>query len=499
MSQIGVFIPCHGADGADCVKQSTEAAHCYTGLRVVKLRDRTGPSVAERLAAVEDRLRTVETDEIVTKRLNALEEHLRDHQTRIGDLEDGDPAPVRPEPGSAEEPTPEQIEAYTWESPDWRRDREDDNKEMGHAFWHEKNGGHLVYPRYRGALEAVAAAEGVTPAEMRARILGARCPRCDSPDPKRHREVDGEPNVVICPQPFHGAPATADPDRLAKVAFAANGAVGWERMPHLHDHYRAIAAAVAEACDRERDALLARAEKAERELAKWVQEACDVGAALKPYRAPLTAAFVSRADDIRSLVADWQKRGEELEAVDAALMNWRPAVKSLAERVVGLLASNDGRAVEIARLREVIRGLESRSTPKPTAPEAPRNRRTDPQPGDWFVDLSGCVRAVTDHSNGRITFTSSDDSEPRIHDQHGWTRMVEVHGMRPMAPSEIAAFKANATRPTSTPSEAEMAAELREAGWHQGQASGQWYLRPSSEPHTTADAHAAMRAAKGAK
>lgn len=331
-------------------------------------------------------------------------------------------------PTATAEPTPEQIEAYLRGSADWSRDE-------GAREWTHVRGWHLLDPP--GAADEtvtfVAAAESVTPAEMRARILAAS-------------SVTAE-----------------DPDRLAKVAFAANGAVGWERMSHLHDHYRTIAVAVAEACNRERDALLARAEKAERELANipaelsmlrgiddrmmsmgrsydWLREhAREIGDAIKPCGMPGT----SLAAQVRSLVADWQKRGEELEALRADLAAMHSHVESAHRN-----GRNEERADVVAMLDE--QEVYARKHERPSA--------------DAY--LHARVRIANGEHVGAAKVTATTD----------------------------------ATRPTATPSEAAMAAELRRDGWRHTERWG--WVAPgdgNTTIWTTATAHAAMRAAKGAK
>lgn len=159
--------------------------------RVARLRDRTGPSVAARLA---DRVAVLEAQN--TDRCHDINEHhanigvleiaiaeLRTEHAalvvRVGELEML-PAPVRPEPGSvAEDPTPEQIEAYLRGSAEWSR-RDDGLSGPSSYYWH--GGARGVWLGGSDCFAVIAKHEGVTPAEMRERILAASSGTAEDPD-----------------------------------------------------------------------------------------------------------------------------------------------------------------------------------------------------------------------------------------------------------------------------------------------------------------------------
>ncbi len=67
-----------------------------------------------------------------------------------------------------------------------------------------------------------------------------------------------------------------------------------------------------------------------------------------------------------------------------------------------------------------------------------------------------------------------------------------------MTPAEVQAFQRDGTRPTAAPSEAEMAAELDVAGWMEA-VTGWADTNGDARDLSLSAAHAAMRAAKGAR
>jgi hypothetical protein len=299
---------------------------------------------------------------------------------------------VRPEPGSVAEPTPEQIEAYLRGSAEW---------------WPYDEGEGWIYRRTwfaTDSVDAVARAEKRTHAEMRARILAAS-----------------------------GA-APADPDRLAKVAHIASlraqdmrETIPWS--PAERAVCRAIAAAVAEACAQDRAELLARAEKAERELTDLRADLASLSAemglppGMRPAEGELTRLFGrgQRAEDMR--------RGFEI-------------------------------AVEHVRDGELYHS-------------------------DAATALRDAISELPDGTRPTATLTDAEMAAERY---------APVKS-RVMTPEEIAAY-----RGTEPPTEAEMAAELRREGWRHTQRWG--WVAPgdgNTTIWTTNEAHAAMRAAKGAR
>lgn len=549
MARIGIWIPCEGRHVARSVAK--ELRHSFEEVHVIRLRDRTGPSVGERLAALESALgesvcvgcgksRTEHADDAVGSdcAFPTVAEHMehltREHAAlvvRVSDLEG---------PRLAVEPI-----AHV---PEW--------------------GGDMM------------------------------------PSAIEFAPVRPEPGSVA-----------EDPDRLAKAAeptddelFAKAQAI-WNVTGGLDKSLRAIARALYdlgrecggrewEAMRTDRAALLARAEKAEWELAKWVQEACDVGEALAPYRVAPTAAFLSRAGDIRDLVGDWQKRGEGIAARKADLATFAARMEKQAAEIAALRdrraedmrrgftiavssigiygtlhmaeqaidaaiaelpkaaavpdgetrdqpnkATSDMITAEIdaeidnlyaerakaraasvpwdnARLRslqeEVARRVLSRNDGET------RDPLTDPREGDWFVDGDdGCVTEITGSDDSGISLRRlcpfGSVTTVRGAYRVRWFDLCAEHRTRPMTPAEVEAFKRDGTRPSApTPivhvpvesagangarlSEAEMAAELYENGWYRSSAG--WARRGSESDgytYSTNHAHAAMRAAKGAK
>jgi hypothetical protein len=132
------------------------------------------------------------------------------------------------------------------------------------------------------------------------------------------------------------------------------------------------------------------------------------------------------------------------------------------------------------------------------APNATRDPLTDPRAGDWFVDADSQVREVLGLEGHGVAFTINGGSTTTM-SVANFVRNRRDWGARAMTPAEVEAFKANGTRPAAM-SEAEMAAELREAGWRHTERWG--WVAPgdgNTTIWTTATAHAAMRAAKGAR
>ena len=311
---------------------------------VLRLRDRTGPSVAERLVLLEARVASLAHDNTDRchdvnehhERLAALEaligepvcvgcggtvgqhhapdgggcsgwfptvrEHLARIETehraavyRISDMErlPGGPLSDCPDCGSVyqprcakhggdvasppatTEPTPEQIEAYLRGSGNWER------VTGGWIFGHAEIDGTPTFAQ-------VCAVESRTTAEMRARILGA-------------------------------SSGAADPDRLAKVATDDDLLDLFERSEYASGDTRAARRALydlgREHGTQDRAARRARAEKAEREtspIAKIHERLVnDCVSAIQPY---IRAGFGEGdlAGLVRCVVADWQKRGDEI-------------------------------------------------------------------------------------------------------------------------------------------------------------------------------------------
>ena len=155
---------------------------------------------------------------------------------------------------------------------------------------------------------------------------------------------------------------------------------------------------------------------------------------------------------------------------------------------------------------------------EPPAPDATRDPLTDPREGDWFVDDDGQVREVLGLEGHGIAYRISDDKHPSYMSLAAFVENRRKWRARAMTPAEVAAFKRDGTRPSApTPivrvpvesagadgarlvqSEAEMAAELRREGWWQVAGVGWAPSETRGKPVSLADAHAAMRAAKGAR
>ena len=466
MARIGVFVGVGDEQNATYAAEKIRSATGFVG-DVIRLRDRTGPSVAERVTALEaanaDTVsrcgamfreigdRTVNMcDKRVTdveKRLDALEsalgepvcvgcggtvgqhhapdgggcsgwfptvrEHLARFETehraavyRISDLE-RDPVASEAEPyetirvskvavGAASppattEPTPEQIEAYLRGSAEW----EGPTEIAGHSglWWHRFRDGFVIRADEDESafFELLQEAESRTPAEMRARILGA-------------------------------SSGAADPDRLAKVATDDDLLDLFERSEYASGDTRAARRALYD-LGREHG----RAERAA--PARHEAEALD---ALRPYNDTRDPGEIGNlVADIASLVADWQRRGEDLEAIRATRRTAAQERDDVVAYVLDMQRRN--RVEQDCHHRKILDGI--------------RN-------GEH-------VRTI----------------QPTPHVPDGETR----------------------DRP-ATLTEAEMAAELREAGWRHTERWG--WVAPgdgNTTIWTTATAHAAMRAAKGAK
>ncbi len=166
--------------------------------------------------------------------------------------------------------------------------------------------------------------------------------------------------------------------------------------------------------------------------------------------------------------------------------------------------------------------------PEPTAPDATRDPLTDPREGDWFVDVedSCAVREIIGREKNFVTFCINGGSP---NDMSVATFLVNrrCRGARPMTPAEVQAFQRDGTRPSAptpivhvptesagadgarlAPSEHRMCSDLAADGmspFYAADGSRRWMRRNFATPSdieaapTTAVAHAAMRAAKGAR
>lgn len=437
---------------------------------------RDADAMTARLDAARDGLRTArscldrEGVPLLGDAITAVERGLAKSASSLSDI-----TTPKPSDAATPDPTAEQIEAYLRGSVEWVAQTHSELP-MGRNWWeHHVSGTGVRITNANGgdALGWIAEAEGVTLAEMRARILGAGKVAAEAAEPTL-RDIAEDPRpgdrlilaldstttwkdvIAVDAQSVdfnvtHDGGGSQrlrwtrdawrsamrqDPrwrleneptdDDLGRIARAQANSLGYDAAGRAlynlgREHGGRAASAIAtesiamatkwRMAEAENAALLARAEKAELRLSSqttellmlrgiddrmmsmgrsydWLREHTrENGEAIKVC-GNLTGP--SLADQIRDLVAKWQKQGEDLEAVRKELCATRSSLTHVLDCVseARMQLDRDEVSKALDALDAVENGLaKADSAPIDKAAE-PRDTLADPRPG-LFVDQDG--------------------------------------------------------------------------------------------------------------